>query len=57
MILKPLTTMLSDPIEDHIACLDNKLAHGCSFKILKYRFGASQSVAIETFNQVIRVMV
>ena len=31
------------------------MAHGCSFKVLKDLFGVSQSVATETFNQVICV--
>ena len=59
IILIQPTTMVSDLIEDHrqLALTVYRLAHGCSFKVLKDLFGVSQSVATETFNQVIRVMV
>ena len=54
MILKQPTRMVSDPIEDRrqLALAIYRLAHGCSFKVLKDLFGVSQSVAAE-----IRVMV
>ena len=59
MILKQPAIMLADHIEDHrqLALAIYRLAHGCSFKVLKDLFGVSQSVATETFNQVIRVIV
>ena len=59
MILKHPTIMLQDPIEDHrqLALTICRLAHGCSFKVSKDLFGVSQSIATETFNQVIRVIV
>ena len=51
--------MVSDPIEDHrqVALKTYRLAHGCSFKVLKDLFGVSQWVATETSNQGIRVMI
>ena len=33
------------------------MAYGCSFKVLKYIFGLSQSLANQTFNKVIRVLI
>ena len=59
MVLKHPTIMLQDPIEDHrqLALTICRLAHGCSFKVSKDLFGVSQSIATETFNQVIRVIV
>ena len=59
MILKQPTTMSPDPIEDHrqLTLTIYRLVHGCSFKVLRYLFGVSQSVATETFKQVIRVIV
>ena len=33
------------------------MAHGCSFKVLKYIFGVLQSLATQTFNKVIRVLI
>ena len=51
--------VVSDAIENHKQPILTiyRLAHGCSFKVLKNLFGVSQSVATETLNQVIRVMV
>ena len=51
--------MVPDSIEDHrhLALTIYRMAHGCSFKVLKDLFGVSQPVAMETFNQIIRVMV
>ena len=51
--------VVSDSIENHKQPILTiyRLAHGCSFKVLKNLFAVSQSVATETLNQVIRVMV
>ena len=57
--LKQPTMVVSDSIENHKQPILTiyRLAHGCSFKVLKNLFAVSQSVATETLNQVIRVMV
>ena len=59
LIQKEPTVMVPDPIEDHrqLALTIYRMAHGCSFKVLKDLFGVSQSVTTETFNQIIRVIV
>ena len=51
--------MVPNPIEDHrqLALTLYRMAHGCSFTVLKYLFGVSQSLATATFNKVIRVLV
>ena len=51
--------MVSDPTKDdrQLALTIYRLVHGCSFKVLKDFFRVTQSVASETFNQLIRVMV
>ena len=51
--------MVSDPTKDdrQLALTIYRLVHGCSFKVLKDLFRVTQSVASETFNQLIRVMV
>ena len=33
------------------------MAHGCSFKVLKYIFAVWQSLATQTFNKAIRVLI
>lgn len=59
MILKQPTNMVPNPIEDHrqLALTLYRMAHGCSFTVLKDVFGVSQSLATATFNKVIRVLV
>ena len=49
-IRKEPTVMIPEPIECHrqLALTLYRLAHGCSFKVLKDVFGVSQSVATET---------
>ena len=51
--------MVPNPIELHrqLALTIHRMAHGCSFKVLKYIFGVSQSLATQTFNKVIRVLI
>lgn len=58
-ITKTPTNFEPRPIEPHrqLALTLYRLGHGCSFKILEDVFGVSRSLAIETFNYVIRVMV
>ena len=59
LIEKTPTKMVPNPIESHrqLALTIYRIAHGCSFKVLKDLFGVSQSLATETFNQVMRVMI
>ena len=58
-IIKEPTMMVPNPIEPHrqLALTIYRIAHGCSFKVLKYIFGVSQSLATQTFNKVIRVLI
>ena len=51
--------MVPNAIELHrqLALTIYRMAHGCSFKVLKYIFGVSQSLATQTFNKVIRVLI
>ena len=51
--------MVPNPIEDHrqLSLTIYRLARGCSFKVIIDIFGASQSLAIERFNNVIKCMV
>ena len=51
--------MVPNPIEDHLqlGLTIYRLAHGCSFKFIMDIFGVSQSLATETFNNVIKCMV
>ena len=44
-IIKEETVMVSNPTELHrqLALTIYRMAHGCSFKVLKYIFGVSQS--------------
>ena len=59
MIVKQPINMVPNPIEDHrqLALTLYRMAHGCSFTVLKDVFGASQSLATAMFNKVIRVLV
>ena len=54
-IIKEPTVMVSNPIEPHrqLALTIYRTAHGCSFKVFKYIFGVSQSLATQTFNKVL----
>ena len=58
-IIKEPTMMIPNPIEPHrqLALTIYRIAHGCSFKVLKYIFGVSQSLATQTFIKVIRVLI
>ena len=58
-IIKDLTMMVLNPIEPYrqLALTIYRMAHGCSFKVLKYIFGVSQSLATQTFNKAIRVLI
>ena len=51
--------MSPNPIEDHrqLGLRIYRLAHGCSFKVIMDTFGVSQSLATETFNNVIKCLV
>ena len=59
MMVKQPTNMIRNPIEEHrqLALNIYRLAHGCSFNVLKDLFGAFQSLATECFNKVVKVMV
>ena len=56
---EPMTVMVPNPIvpHRHLALTIYRMAHGCSFKVVKYIFGVSHSLATQTFNQVIRVLI
>lgn len=58
-IYKEPTHMVPNPIETHrqLGLTIYRMAHGCSFKVLKDVFGVSQSLCTETFNKVIKVLV
>ena len=58
-IYKQPMRMVPNPIETHrqLGLTIYWMAHGCSFKVIKDIFGVSQSLARETFNKVIKVMV
>ena len=49
--------MVPNVIEGHGQLALPIYRHGCSFKVLIDLFSASQSLATETFNKVIRVMI
>ena len=51
--------MVPKPIQPHrqLALTIYRMKHGWSFKVLKYVFGVSQSLATQTFNKVIRVLI
>ena len=51
--------MVPNPIEPYrqLALTIYRMAHGCSFKVLKYNFGVPQSLATQTFNKAIRVLI
>ena len=51
--------MVPNPIENHrqLGLTIYRLAHGYSFKVIMDIFGVSQSLATETFNNVIKCMV
>ena len=59
LIHKKPTYMSPNPIEDHrqLGLTIYRLAHGCSFKVIMDIFGVSQSLATETFNNVIKCLV
>ena len=50
--------MVPNPIEDHrqLGLTIYRLTHGYSFKVIMDIFGVSQSLATETFNNVIKCM-
>ena len=56
MIIKEVTNMVPELIEDHrqLALTIYRMAHGCSFNVLKDIFGVSKSLATKTFNKVIK---
>ena len=56
MIIKEVTNMVPEPIEDHrqLALTIYRMAHGCSFNVLKDIFGVSKSLATKMFNKVIK---
>ena len=58
-ITKPPTNWIPKPIETHrqLGLTLYRLAHGCSFQVLDDVFGVSRSLASETFNIVIWVLV
>ena len=58
-IIKESTVIVPNPTEPHrqLALTIYKMVHGCSFKVLKYIFGVSQSLATQTFNNVDRVLI
>ena len=51
--------MFPNPMVPHrqLALTIYRMTHGCSFKVIKYIFGVSQSLATQTFNKVIRVLI
>ena len=59
LIHKEPTCMSQNPIEDHrqLGLTIYRLGHGCSFKVIMDIFGVSQSLAAETFNNVIKCLV
>ena len=56
LLHKEPTYMVPKPIEDHrqLSLTIYRLVHGCSFKVIMDIFGVSQSLATETFNNVIK---
>ena len=59
LIHKEPTYMVTNPIEDHrqLGLTICRLVHGCWFKVMMNIFGVSQSLATETFNNIIKCMV
>ena len=56
--MKEPTVIVSNPIEPHrqLALTIYRMVHGCSFEVFKYIFGVQQSLATQTFNNIIRVL-
>ena len=58
-IVKTPTNLVSEPIEPNrqLGLTVYKLAHGCTFTVIGDVFGISESLAIQTFNHVVRELV
>ena len=58
-IAKTPTNFRPNPIEPHrqLGLTLYRLGHGCDFQVIEDVFGVSKSLAVQTFNQVIRVMI